>query len=243
MNYIINLIKETVNTNWKDILLSENNIENHKLDKAYEKLGILLQKESGMYLPEEDKIFRAFNYFDIQDTKVIIIGADPYPGYHTSNSGQKIPYACGLAFSYSEGIDKAKYSLKNIFKELEHEYGSLRKNTNLEDWAKQGVLLINTSLTVRKHKSNSHTNKGWERIIDFILMALIKFAPNAVYLLLGKSAQSKAHIIYSRKKVPNIIIAGHPSPLNRTGGFIGSGCFSFVNEELKNNEMEPIKWL
>jgi uracil-DNA glycosylase len=243
MEYFVNLIKSTIKTNFKDILLDQENIKNYKLDKLYEKIGTLLQEKRGKYLPKENKIFDAFNYFDIQNTKVVLIGQDPYPGYHIDKIGNKVPYACGLAFSYTKGIPKPKYSLKNIFKELEYEYNVLRTNTNLEDWAKQGVLLINTSLTVLPHKPNSHAKKGWEEIIDFIISSTSYFAPYAVYLLLGKSAQSKADIIFKRNSKAHIVMAGHPSPINRYGTFLKSQCFTLVNVYLKNNKLPEIKWV
>ena len=169
-------------------------------------------------------IFKAFKYFNIKETKLVILGQDPY-----HNTYKDIPYACGLAFSYSKGIDKAKYSLKNIFKELHNEYNIMRTDTNLEDWAKQGVLLLNTSLTVRKGKAGSH--KFWTTFTDNIIKVLSKELEDKItYLLLGNKAQEKEKII--SKFNCKIIKAGHPSPLNRSNNFIGSNCFKKANDTI-----------
>jgi uracil-DNA glycosylase len=234
------LIKETVTTNWKNILLDKDNIDKY-LKKPYEKVSNNILSTEYNYYPKRDQIFRALNYTGRGKVKVVILGQDPYQSTYKG-----IPYACGLSFSYRKDITcNARHSLSNIFKELHLEYPKkeLRTSTDLEDWAKQGVILLNTVLTVSPGKSNSHAKLGWEGITDFILMAVSYFAPDAVYILLGKKAQEKFHVIHRLNKKPNIITAGHPCPLNGNNDFIGSNCFKDTNSILIKNKMKPIKWV
>lgn len=230
------IINDTLNTNWKKILLDKLIVSSH-LGTIYDTLDCNIFNDDIEYYPKTSDVLKSLNYFDIKDTKVVIIGQDPYP----STDKRGIPYACGLSFSYNKDIKdiKAKNSLKSIFKEI----GDGRTDTNLEDWARQGVLLLNTILTVSPGKVNSHVSMGWELFTDFILIILSLKVPNAIYLLLGKKAQKKIKAIRRYNKNAIIIIAGHPSPLNRTGSFIGSNCFNKINDELIKLKLKSIKWV
>jgi len=235
---IADIINDTVHTKWKDVLLDEGNLVRYKF--ISEKL-----KSLPSYLPREDQIFKSFMHFDPMDCKVVILGQDPYHNTYKvpkTNGKVTIPYSCGLSFSYSEGIPKARYSLKNIFKELNMEYGgSMRTNCDLSSWAKQGVLMLNTVLTVNQGKANSHKDYGWQDITDNVIQYLSKHNKKVIYLLMGKQAQEKVNLISSDNQIVSV---GHPSPMNRKGTFIGSNCFRMVNEKIIGNGSNMIiDWL
>ena len=209
---------DSITTDWKPY------IEKYMTNEIISEINCEIKNGHTIYPTD---IFNAFKYFNLKETVLVILGQDPY-----HNTYKNIPYACGLSFSYTSGIDKAKYSLGNIFKELNNEYGILRTNTNLESWAKQGVLLLNTSLTVRKGKAGSH--KFWTTFTDNIIHTLSKEMGNKItYLLLGAKAQEKEKIISQFNC--KIVKAGHPSPMNRSNNFIGSNCFKKANADNKIN--------
>jgi len=183
-----------------------------------------------IYPPMHD-IFNAFKYTSYEDTRVVILGQDPYHGY-----GQ----AHGLCFSVKKGTQKPP-SLKNIFKELNSEYGIEEPESGeLFGWAKQGVLLLNTVLTVRAHQANSHQGKGWENFTDAVIKILNEQDRPIVYFLWGKPAQSKKKFLNNPKHL--VLEAPHPSPLSAYRGFFGCKHFSKANEFLIANGIEAIDW-
>lgn len=171
--------------------------------------------------PNYENIFRAFKLTPYNSVKVVILGQDPYHGENEAD---------GLAFSVPTGV-KTPPSLRNILKEISDK----RSNTNLEDWAKQGVFLLNTVLTVEKDKPLSHNNMGWEIFTDSVISSLNK-KEKVIFVLLGKNAQAKRNLI-DNKHI--ILMTSHPSPLSAYRGFNGSDIFSKINENLK----EPINWI
>ena len=180
--------------------------------------------------PPKDQIFRAIKLTPFDEVKVVIIGQDPY---HNDNQ------ANGLCFSVSDKV-KAPPSLKNIFKELEADLGIKKTSNELEMWAKQGVLLLNATLTVRAHEANSHKDLGWEKFTDFIIKEISDKKENVVFVLWGAFAQKKAGLIDTKKHF--IIQSVHPSPLSARKGFFGSRPFSKINQFLEEKGKEPINW-
>jgi len=186
--------------------------------------------------PSEENIFKAFQLTKLQDLKVVILGQDPYHG---------VGQAHGLAFSVGEGI-KPPPSLKNIFKECESDLGiSMRsREGDLSSWARQGVLLLNTLLTVENGKPLSHLNKGWEKLTDSIMR--IFGSKNAlvghplVFILWGKNASEKLHFIDDQYH--QVITAPHPSPFSAHRGFFGHRPFSRANAFLKEHKLVQISW-
>ena len=180
--------------------------------------------------PPKNQIFRAIELTPFDEVKVVIIGQDPY---HNDNQ------ANGLCFSVSDKV-KAPPSLKNIFKELEDDLGIKKTSNELEMWAKQGVLLLNATLTVRAHEANSHKDLGWEQFTDFIIKEISDKKENVVFVLWGAFAQKKAGLIDASKHF--IIQSAHPSPFSVHKGFFGSRPFSKINQFLEEKGKEPINW-
>lgn len=212
---------------WKEILSTE-------FEKEYfKKLNLFLEDEYNNYevFPKRERIFEAFNLTPFEDVKVVIIGQDPYHG-----DGQ----AHGLAFSVMPGI-KTPPSLKNIYKELNSEYGCyIPDNGYLVKWAKQGVLMLNTSLTVRAHEANSHSKKGWEKFTDAAIKAISERRESVVFVLWGNNAKKKVKLIDSDK---HMVIEGvHPSPLSASRGFFGCNHFRMINEFLQEKGYSEIDW-
>ncbi len=184
-----------------------------------------------MVYPEADHIFDAFHLTPLQKVKVVIIGQDPY-----HNEGQ----AHGLCFSVKPEVDIPP-SLVNIYKELKSDLGCyIPNNGYLEKWARQGVLLLNTVLTVRAHQAFSHQGRGWERFTDAVISAVNEQDRPIVFILWGKPAQAKKSMLTNGKHL--ILEAPHPSPLSSFRGFFGSKPFSKTNEFLRKNGVEPIDW-
>lgn len=180
--------------------------------------------------PSMYDIFNAFKFTPYSKVKVVIIGQDPYYGF-----GQ----AHGLCFSVKKGV-KMPPSLKNIFKELEDDMGiPMPPHGNLEDWAKKGVLLLNTVLTVREGHANSHKDKGWERLTDQVIKMLDRREKPLVFMLWGAQAKAKSALIKNPKHL--ILAAAHPSPLSAFNGFFGCRHFSEANIFLKDHSGE-IDW-
>ena len=180
--------------------------------------------------PPKDQIFRAIELTPFEEVKVVIIGQDPY---HNDNQ------ANGLCFSVSDKV-KAPPSLKNIFKELEDDLGIKKTSNELEMWAKQGVLLLNATLTVRAHEANSHKDLGWEQFTEFIIKEISDKKENVVFVLWGAFAQKKAGLIDASKHF--VIQSAHPSPFSVHKGFFGSRPFSKINQFLEEKGKEPINW-
>ena len=180
--------------------------------------------------PPPKQIFRALELTFFEDVKVVIIGQDPYHNDFQAN---------GLCFSVSEKVSSPP-SLKNIFKELEDDLGISRTNPELEDWAKQGVLLLNATLTVKAHEPNSHKDLGWEKFTDFIIKEISDKKENVVFVLWGAFAQKKEELINSSKHF--ILKSPHPSPFSVYRGFYGSQPFSKINNFLQSKNIEKISW-
>ena len=181
--------------------------------------------------PNMEDIFNALKLTSFKDTKVVIIGQDPYHGF-----GQ----AHGLCFSVKKGVVPPP-SLKNIYKELQSDIGfKIPTHGELTSWAKQGILLLNNVLTVREGLPNSHKGKGWEIFTDRVIGELNRKETPVVFLLWGANAQKKAEIITNPKHYKLITV--HPSPLSASRGFFGCKHFSKTNEILQKNHINPINW-
>lgn len=181
--------------------------------------------------PSKDEVFNFLKLTAFDDIKVVIIGQDPY-----HQPGQ----ANGLAFSVNDGI-KFPPSLRNIFIELNSDLGiDIPKSGNLTSWAKQGVFLINSTLTVEKSQPNSHSKFGWDELTDFLIEYISDNKENVVFILLGKFAQLKRPLIKSKKHL--ILETSHPSPFSVRRGFFGSKIFSKTNEYLLENGITPMDW-
>lgn len=187
--------------------------------------------ESKTVYPPYDDIFNAFRLTPPDDVKVVILGQDPY-----HEEGQ----AHGLAFSTPEGRPIPR-SLKNIFKEISEEYGyPIPESGCLENWARQGVFLLNTVLTVEAGNANSHSKCGWQTFTDNVIKILNKQAQPIVFLLWGKQAEKKKELITNPDHL--VLITSHPSPFSARRGFLGSNHFRLTNEFLKNNNKKVIDW-
>lgn len=215
------------NNDWDDILKDE-------FEKPYyKKLRAFLKSEymtKTIYPPMND-IFSSLKASSFEKTKVVIIGQDPYHG-----EGQ----AHGMCFSVKRGVEPPP-SLKNIFKELENDVGfRYTGHGELISWAKQGVLLLNTVLTVRAGQANSHKGMGWENFTDRVILELNKKETPIVFLLWGANAKTKAQLIDNpiHKKLETV----HPSPLSAYGGFFGCRHFSKCNKLLEESGQTPIEW-
>ena len=199
----------------------------------YAKLYQTIREEYSIrqIFPPADEIFTAFEMTPLSDVKVVILGQDPYHG-----DGQ----AHGLCFSVKPDVETPP-SLVNMYKELNSDLGCyIPNNGYLTKWAKQGVLMLNTVLTVRAHQANSHRGIGWEEFTDAAIKALNEQDRPIVYLLWGKPAQTKKAMLNNPKHL--ILEAPHPSPLSAYRGFFGCQHFSKTNEFLKINGLEPIDW-
>ena len=219
-------LMETIKNDWHKIL-------NDEFKKPYYlNLKSFLQKEYDnkiIYPPKED-IFKALELTSYKDTKVIILGQDPY---HEKNQAQ------GLAFSVNENV-KIPPSLKNIYKELKNDLNCyIPNNGNLTKWARQGVLLLNDILTVEEHKALSHKNKGWEIFTLEIIKKLNEKEKPLVFILWGNNAIKKEKYINNKHL---IIKSAHPSPLSVNKGFFNSKPFSKTNDFLIKNNLKPIDW-
>ncbi len=182
--------------------------------------------------PSMYDIFNALKYTPFREARVVILGQDPY-----HNPGQ----AHGLSFSVQDGVP-APPSLQNIYKEIGEEYHvTVQKNGNLTGWAKQGVLLLNTVLTVRANQANSHKGMGWEQFTDRVITLLNERKTPIVFLLWGANAKAKRALITNPKHL--VLTAAHPSPLSAYNGFFGCGHFLKTNQFLKENGLSEIDWL
>ena len=215
-----------INKKWDVVLAPEFKKE------YFKKLGIFVKSEykNKIIYPEYKDIFACLRLTDYDDVKVVILGQDPYHGEHEAH---------GLCFSVRQGI-KMPPSLLNIFKELKDDVGVDRTNSDLTDWAKQGVLLLNSIMTVLKDHPLSHKEKGWEIFTDNIIKYLNMREKPVIFVLWGSYARSKKVLIDSKKHF--IIEAAHPSPLSAYRGFFGSKPFSKINHILDKLGEEKIKW-
>lgn len=214
-------------TTWNEILVEEMQKD------YYQELQAFIQKRRAevRVFPEEKNVFNALELTPFESVKVVILGQDPYHGF-----GQ----AHGLSFSVQKGIPLPP-SLKNIYKELQEDIGGdLPTEGDLTHWAKQGVLLLNTVLTVEEGNANSHKGMGWERLTNRLIESLNELKHPVIFILWGKPAQDKEKLITN----PNHVIfkAPHPSPLSAYRGFFGSKPFSRVNDILMQQGQSPIRW-
>jgi len=217
-----------IDDSWKKLLTSE-------FEKPYfEQLTEFVKEQysSENCFPEEHQIFNAFNLCKFDDVKVVIIGQDPYHG---------VGQAHGLCFSVNEGIAHPP-SLSNIFKEIEKDLQlPIPKSGNLERWAKQGVLLLNATLTVKAHNAGSHQKKGWEQFTDAVISLISEKKENVVFLLWGGYAKKKGSKIDISKNF--ILESGHPSPLSANRGYwFGNKHFSKTNNYLKYSNLPIVNW-
>lgn len=213
---------------WKEALREE-------FDKPYmRELSEFLRNEKAAgkeIYPPGPLIFNALNSTPLDRVKVVIIGQDPYHG-----PGQ----AHGLCFSVQPGVP-APPSLQNIFKEIKRDLNiDPPKHGHLQHWAEQGVLLLNTSLTVERGNAGSHSGKGWQAFTDRVIEVVSEHQPHLVFMLWGSHAQSKRRLIDATKHL--ILCSAHPSPLSAHRGFIGNGHFSRCNQFLEQHGLTPIDW-
>lgn len=191
-----------------------------------------LKNKKIIFYPQGDKIFNAFNLTPLNNVKVVILGQDPYHGPNQAH---------GLCFSVPQPV-KPPPSLVNIFKELESDTGKKRNyhDGNLEPWARQGVFLLNTTLTVEKSKPLSHRDYGWSEFTDRVISLISDKLDNIVFILWGSFAQSKKQLVDSNKHL--ILTAPHPSPLSAHRGFFGSKPFSKTNNFLHSKQIDMVNW-
>lgn len=216
-----------IESSWKERLQGE-------FDKPYfEDLVKFVHAEYGSHecYPPGKLIFNAFNLCSFNNVKVVLIGQDPY-----HEPGQ----AHGLCFSVNDGVIFPP-SLRNIFKEINNDLGKpIPQSGNLERWAKQGVLLLNATLSVRAHIAGSHQRRGWETFTDTVIRIISEEKEHVVFILWGSYAQGKKEMIDQSKHL--VLESVHPSPLSASRGFFGNHHFSLANEYLKNNGQVPIDW-
>ena len=216
-----------IEDSWRRVLQPE-------FDKPYFELltsFVRSQYRTHTCFPPGNLIFNAFDSCPFEQVRVVIIGQDPY---------HDVGQAHGLCFSVNDGVPIPP-SLENIYKELHRDLGiPIPSSGNLQHWAKQGVLLLNATLTVQAHCPGSHQNKGWEELTDAAIQALNQQRQHIVYMLWGSYAQRKGQFIDRRKNL--VLTAPHPSPLSAYRGFIGCGHFSQANNYLNQYNPPPIRW-
>ena len=220
-------VKPLIEDSWKEVLTDD-----FKASYFAElKLFLVEEKQKHVVYPPGSLIFSAFNHTSFNNVKVVIIGQDPYHGEGQAN---------GLCFSVANNIKKPP-SLVNIFKELNSDLGiPISVHGNLENWAKQGILLLNATLTVRANQAGSHQNKGWEIFTDNVIKTLSEKKEGLVFILWGAFAQAKEKLINISKH--HILKAAHPSPFSAYNGFFGCKHFSKTNELLQKMGKEIINW-
>ena len=220
-------VNPSIDDSWKAVLKDEFSAPYFTELKKF----LTEEKKKHVVYPPGNQIFAAFNDTPFDKVKVVIIGQDPYHGQGQAN---------GLSFSVSPGI-VAPPSLKNIFKELHTDLGIPVPYTgNLEPWAKQGVLLLNATLTVRANTAGSHQKKGWEQFTDAVIHLVADRLEHVVFILWGNYAISKGEFIDARKHL--VLKSVHPSPLSASRGFFGNQQFSTTNTYLMEWGKEPVKW-
>ncbi len=216
-----------MNAEWKAALQDE------FFKDYFNELRLFLHREyeQNTVFPTGKNIFKALNYTPLSSVRVVILGQDPYHGPGQAN---------GLCFSVNSGV-KIPPSLTNIFKEIRADYSHIKvADGNLEPWAKQGVLLLNATLTVKANEAGSHQNKGWEQFTDAVIKTLNEKKEGVVYMLWGAYAQKKGNQINKDKNL--ILKSSHPSPLSAYRGFFGNQHFKKTNEYLVSHNQDPIVW-
>lgn len=215
-----------IHPSWKERLLSQFQSENFLGLKQF----LVEERRQFQIYPPGSLIFSAFNFTPFEEVKVVILGQDPYHGPGQAN---------GFCFSVNDGV-RMPPSLVNIFKEVKEDCGcEIPMSGNLEGWAKQGVFLLNATLTVRANSAGSHQNKGWEQFTDAVIKVLSDEHEDLVFLLWGNYAKAKVPLINTQKHL--VLEAAHPSPLAR-GAFFGSKHFSKANAYLRSKGKQEINW-
>jgi uracil-DNA glycosylase len=222
------MLQSLIQNDWIEILKEE-------FEKPYFKQlndFVINEYQTQTCYPFKENIFAALNYVPLEKVKVVLLGQDPYHGPNQAN---------GLAFSVYDGTPFPP-SLQNIFKEIHQDLNiDIPLSGNLERWAKQGVLLLNATLTVAKNHAGSHQNKGWETFTDTIISSASKHKQNVVFLLWGNYARKKIKLIDAKKHL--ILESGHPSPMSANRGlWFGNKHFSQTNDFLISHHIEPIEW-
>lgn len=221
-------LNPVIDEQWKELLKEEFNAPYFLELKDF----LLKEKLKSTIFPPGRLIFNAFNLTPADKVRVVILGQDPYHG-----AGQ----AHGLCFSVPDGINLPP-SLKNIYKELSSDLGfAPARNGNLEKWARQGVLLLNATLTVRANQAGSHQNRGWEKFTDSVISGLSSNFSSIVFMLWGRYAQAKESLIDIQKHY--VLKAAHPSPFSAYNGFFGCSHFSSANKYLVSQGKEPVDWV
>ncbi len=216
-----------INKSWDEFL------DNEFKQEYFQKLSEFLKNEyaTKTIYPPKEEVFSAFYFTDLDKVKVVILGQDPY-----HEEGQ----ACGLCFAVKPRIDLPP-SLINIYKEISDDLGiKMSRNGYLVNWAKQGVLLLNTVMTVQKGIANSHKDKGWEIFTDHVIQKLNSLEQPIVFILWGSNAQRKSEFLNNPKHM--VLKAAHPSPLSAYRGFFGCRHFSATNSFLRSKGLEGIDW-
>lgn len=220
-------LKSILNNDWQGLLRNEFEKDYYQNLRKF----LISEYNSKTIYPDKNDIFNALNFTSFKNVKVVILGQDPYHGPNQSH---------GLAFSVNKDV-RIPPSLRNIYKELNEDLGCYIPNNGfLKKWADQGVLLLNTVLTVKAHEANSHRNIGWERFTDRIISILNDREAPIVFILWGNSAIMKSKLINNKNHF--IITSPHPSPLSASRGFFGSKPFSKTNEFLISINEHPIDW-
>lgn len=221
-------------TNLQDIIPEpwKAQLKQHIASESFEQLNrfVNCQYQEFEIFPPKDLIFNALKLCPVNKVKILILGQDPYHGPNQAN---------GLAFSVPKNF-KLPPSLRNIFKELQSDLNIQRDDGDISDWAKQGVLLLNTVLTVQMGNANSHKKKGWEEFTDLIIEKVSEANKNCVFILWGSPAHKKEKLIDSSKHL--VLKSVHPSPLSSYRGFFGSRPFSKANHYLEKKKRKPISW-
>lgn len=217
-----------INSSWDRVLANEIN------QPYFKEILLFLQHERDMgknIFPAPNEVFNAFQLTPFNDVRVLLLGQDPYHGPNQAH---------GLCFSVPDGL-RIPPSLKNIFKELEADLGvPIPGSGNLTSWAKQGVLMLNSVLTVEEGKAGSHAKMGWQAFTDAVIHTLSEQHEHIVFLLWGQFAQRKLHLIDTSKHL--VLTTAHPSPLSYYGGFKGCRHFSITNSYLIQHKKKPIQW-
>lgn len=220
-------LQEQLHPDWCAVL--SDILQHEHMQNIMTNLCQAYQQNKTIY-PDCDHIMHAFHLTPLQQVKVVILGQDPYHG-----PGQ----AHGLSFSVPEDVNPPP-SLRNIFTELEQDCAITKQKGDLSSWARQGVLLLNASLTVEAHKANSHQHLGWMRFTDYVIKILNKYGTHLVFILWGKFARQKATLIDASRHC--IITSAHPSPFSAHHGFFGSKPFSRTNQYLAQHAIKVIDW-
>lgn len=216
-----------IENDWKEALSAEFKEDYYK--RLFE--TVKAEYSKGRVFPPKDDIFNALHFTPLSNVKAVILGQDPYHGPNQAH---------GLCFSVNKGV-AIPPSLENIYKELHDDIGiDIPSHGYLESWARQGVLLLNTVLTVRAHEANSHKGIGWEKFTDAIIKCVDAKPEPVVFFLWGRPAQQKLNLLLNKRHL--ILKAPHPSPLSAYRGFFGCGHFSKCNQFLSENGVEPIDW-